>query len=185
MRRTLARMGMRMSVAVTAAVAVWGLADATAADAAPPAGFVETVRLEPAASFVARRPVAVNCATTHEVWLAYAASFGFNGDSVGITIPGNSETALSDAMCRSLQVVNGTRAPHLYALAAAVETLVHESIHMRGERDEGVTDCAAMHEMPRVAVRFFKVKPGRQLRALMANAWQIHAAKPPPYRTVC
>jgi hypothetical protein len=174
-----------MRAAVTVAVVVCGLAAATPGAAAPPAGFVETVRLEPAASFVARRPVVVNCATTHEVWLAYAASFGFNGDSVGITIPGSSETALSDAMCRSLQVVNRTRAPRLYPLAAAVETLVHESIHMRGERDEGVTDCAAMHEMPRVAVRFFRVRPGRQLRALMANAWQIHAAKPAPYRTVC
>lgn len=71
------------------------------------------------------------------------------------------------------------------ALAAVIAILTHEAIHLRGERDEGVTECAAMHEMPRVAVVYFHVVPGRRLRALMAAAWVGYRDEAPAYRTVC
>jgi hypothetical protein len=32
--------------------------------------------------------------------------------------------------------------------AGFIVTLVHEAIHATGEMDEGVTDCAAMHQAP-------------------------------------
>lgn len=48
-----------------------------------------------------------------------------------------------------------------------------------------MTDCDAMHEVPGVAVRFFKVKTGTQLRAIMADAWIVHRASPAIYQAVC
>jgi hypothetical protein len=77
------------------------------------------------------------------------------------------------------------RAVETYALAAAIETLTHESIHARGEADEGKTDCAAMHEMPGVAVRFFGFKKRAALRGLMAAAWRYHGRADAIYRSVC
>jgi hypothetical protein len=66
-----------------------------------------------------------------------------------------------------------------------LQVAVHESIHARGETDEGVTDCDAAHRVPGVAVRFFKVKPGKQLRALMTLVWKYRATGPASQRTVC
>jgi hypothetical protein len=62
---------------------------------------------------------------------------------------------------------------------------VHESIHQRGVADEAATECEAMHEMPRVAVKFFHVKAGKQLRSLMALAWESHKATPDAYQAIC
>ena len=42
-----------------------------------------------------------------------------------------------------------------------------------------------MREMSGVAVRFFGVMPGKQLRALMAQAWKSHRAAPLYFQTVC
>jgi hypothetical protein len=63
--------------------------------------------------------------------------------------------------------------------------LTHEAIHLRGETDDGVTDCAAMHEMAGVAARFFHAPAGKGLRALMAAAWSWHRKAPAEYTTVC
>jgi ubiquinone/menaquinone biosynthesis C-methylase UbiE len=45
--------------------------------------------------------------------------------------------------------------------------------------------AAAMHEMPGVAVRFFGVTTGKELRALMAQAWKVHRSGPLYFQTVC
>jgi hypothetical protein len=146
--------------------------------------FKPSPRLAPAASFVAGKPVVVLCAASDADWTKYLHGLGAT-DANGATVPGSSETRLSAIVCRYLAWRLGGKTPSLFPLAAAVETLTHESIHARGEVDEGKTDCAAMHEMVAVSRRFFGVTSRKTLRSLMAFAWQFHARQSPPYKTVC
>lgn len=145
--------------------------------AATPAGFYKSVVLAPAASFVAGKPITVYCANSAYDWQQYGATT----HEFGLAVPGSSEIKLAPDVCRYLRatIVNPN------GFGSSLLVLVHESIHARGEKDEGVTDCAAVHEMPRVAVKFFRVKAGKQLRDVMANAWNYRGRETAPYRTVC
>jgi hypothetical protein len=167
---------MKLFVIASAVIALAGAAVARA-DTQVPAGFYNSVRLAPAAAFVAGKPVTVLCAKTASDWQQQ----GGRADSYGLTFPGDNVVKLAPAVCRFLRatVVNPD------GFGASLLVLVHESIHARGESDEGVTDCDAVHEMPRVAVKFFGVKAGKQLRAVMYNAWNLRGREPPQYRTVC
>lgn len=161
---------------IAAAVLALG-AQAGSADTQVPTGFYNSVRLAPAAAFVAGKPVTVLCAKTAFDWQQQ----GGRDDSYGLTFPGENVVKLAPSVCRYLRAApinpNG--------FGASLLVLVHESIHARGSVDEGVTDCAAVHEMPRVAVKFFHVKAGKQLRAIMDNAWNLRDREPAQYRTVC
>jgi hypothetical protein len=152
-------------------------------------GFHEAKSLEPAASFVARKPAIVWCANSDASWHAYASSRFGAYDSHGAATPSGQEIWLDAIVCDNLtrlqRLVGPIPAKDETSIAGSIEVLTHESIHLRGERDEGVTDCAAMHEMPRVAVTFFRVTAGKRLRALMAAAWPWHRLSPPQYQTVC
>ena len=165
---------------------------ASAAVAAPtaapaPAGFVEARALEPAASDVAGKPATVWCAVNESAWKAETRSRGLFGDPYGFAKPDGSEFSLNPKICTVLtRAVSGAVGAVDYpSLAPGIQTLTHESIHLHGVHDEGQTDCEAIHEMPRIAVRYFHVKPGTQLRALMKAAWAWHRAQPPTYRSVC
>lgn len=158
------------------------VAAATAQAGTP--GFTRDRSLEPAASFVAHKPVKVWCATTAAAWRVLAPSPAEHGAA----LPGGGEMFLDNQTCKPLETaLHKSGAIYQPTLAGMIEVLTHESIHLRGERDEGVTDCAAMHEMPDVAVRYFSVVPGAQLRRLMAAAWAWHRQGPAtsPYRAVC
>jgi hypothetical protein len=152
-----------------------------------PPGFHEAKALEPAASYVAGKPVTVLCANTfRDWWKATSEQFGSGNYANGYTTPGASVIYLSAGFTCSLPTSAAAgKKVNVEAMATHVVTLVHEAIHARGEADEGVTECAAMHETPRVAVKFFHVKAGKQLRALMAAAWAVHNKKPTAYRAVC
>lgn len=157
-----------------------------AAPTAAAGGFYEAKVLEPTASYVAKKPIAVWCATSTEAWKAYEiATYGVPGTEHGSTPFGGSAIYLDTEECPPLRQFLRAMSVYVPTLAATIEILTHESIHARGVRDEGVTDCDAMHEMPGVAVRFFRVKPGAQLRALMAAAWTVHRAEPPQYLAIC
>lgn len=159
----------------------------SAAVLAAPPGFYEARVLEPAASYVAQKPVRVYCAPTDLDLREYASSaYGVPPDfELGFAVVGSGTIYLGQSVCWPLRDHLARRHVATSEFAAALLTLVHESIHARGSRDEGVTECDALHEMPRVAVRFFKVKPGRQLRALMAEAWASYDGMQPEYQTVC
>jgi hypothetical protein len=176
---------MRSTLATAAAVLLLAPA-ASAASAAPPAGFREAVKLEPAASFVAGKPVQVACAKGGLEWVQFIRPLYGNVNPGGATAPGSTLIHLSPTVCRYLeaQLRKPTKKPG-EAFAGSLLTIVHEAIHARGERDEGTTDCAAVHESPRVAVRYFHVRSGRQLRGMMALMWQYRAESPPDLRTVC
>lgn len=140
-------------------------------------GFHSSPRLALAASFVAGKPVTVMCANTQYDWQQY----GGTSNEFGLATPGDNVIKLAPDVCRFLLAKIVT--PNGFGSSLLV--LTHEAIHARGESDEGVTDCAAVHEMPRVAVKFFRVKAGKQLRAVMANAWYYRKGEPPTYRTGC
>jgi hypothetical protein len=168
---------------LVAVVAV--LVFAPAALAAAP-GFTESPRLDPAASFVAGKAAPVFCADDFSVWLEAKRTQGFGSGNV-VAYTDTSGIYLSPDICSLLhRMAAGTVTEPVRVQAVAVETLVHESIHWRtGSRDEGMVDCAAMHETPRAATRFFHVKAGKQLRAFMASAWAYHRVKPAAYQSVC
>lgn len=140
-------------------------------------GFHSSPKLAPAASFVAKKPITVLCANTLADWQHY----GRTSQEFGAAIPGDNVIKLAPSVCKFLVA----KIIDYDGFGASLLVLVHESIHARGESDEGITDCAAVHEMPRVAVKYFKVKPGKYLRGVMANAWNYRYREAPPYRTVC
>lgn len=188
MLRLTRRRGTLTSVKSFAVVAVvaFVLVSATTAGAAAPAGFSSSPRLAPAASFVAGKPVAVYCANTEYDWKQFLETTGRTGsDANGSAVPGSSEVKLSPSLCTNLRLQLAGKTVRNVALGPSILALVHESIHDRGEANEGATDCAAVHEMARVAVKFFHVKAGKQLRAVMAATWTYRAGESAPYRTVC
>lgn len=169
---------------VLVAVVVLAAAFTAAAQADPPAGFYESRLLEPAASFVAGKPVKVWCATSQYDWLRFLTATG-RTEANGSAVPGSAELKLSPVVCQNLRLKLARKAVRAAVLGPSLLTLVHESIHDRGTVDEGQTDCNAVHEMPRVAVKFFNVKSGKDLRTVMAATWAYRAKSPAAYRTVC
>lgn len=165
-------------------VAVAAAAFTAAAQAAPPAGFYESFKLEPAASFVAGKPVKVWCATSQYDWLQFLKATG-RTEANGSAIPGSSELKLSPVVCQNLRLKLARKSVRVSALGPSLLTIVHEAIHDRGSVEEGQTDCSAVHEMPKVAVKFFAVKSGKDLRAVMAATWTYRAGSPAAYRSVC
>jgi hypothetical protein len=153
-----------------------------------PPGFREAPKLEAAAAFVAGKPAHVFCANTFSDWAqAVADAYGPGVNVNAYSTIGGSETYLPAGFVCALPIaaVAGQKVDLSGPLAGYLLTLVHEAIHQRGVADEGQTECAAMHELPRVAVRFFHVKAGKQLRALMAQAWAAHRRKSAAYQSVC
>lgn len=150
-------------------------------------GFHEAPTLEPAASYVAGKPAHVYCADSFESWGAsLKQTFGAGVYPTAYTWAGSDASYIGPGTDCPLPIAAAAgRKVDLTLLAGKILQLVHESIHQRGETDEGKTECAAIHEMPAVAVRFFHVKAGKQLRTLMAAAWAAHRKTPPAFQAVC
>lgn len=173
-----------MLAAVVAGAGWFAVGSAPAKVVGAHSAFYEARVLEPAASFVAHKPVRVWCAASSGAWAEFATGKAA-AVTHGLTVPGSAVTHLDQVVCVNLRARALGLIPASPNLGASIEVLTHESIHMRGEHDEGVTDCAAVHEMARVAVVYFKVRAGKQLRALMAAAWAWRDELASPYRTVC
>jgi hypothetical protein len=67
--------------------------------------------------------------------------------------------------------------------ASALQTFIHESMHLRGDKDEGRVECAAIRAFRSVA-RSLSVPPKRVAR-LWTFAWAEHLRLPAEYRSVC
>lgn len=172
---------MRLLIGAVLAAAVVGTAKADT-------GYTRAYVLEPVVQFVAGKPGAVLCATSDAQWNAEKASRGLAGTNAwGFTDLPTGTIYLYPNGCRILRAeIKGQKITAPLTLKAGfAETLVHESIHVSGIVNEGVTECTAMHHLPAVLVKFFHVKPGAQLRAYMAAAWSVHYTDPPEYQTVC
>lgn len=151
---------------------------ATAALAVLP-GFTEAPRLEPAASFVAGKHVAVYCGDTSTL---------SDDEPMGMADVAGSRIFLHDSfVCVPLLYLRVKAAdigPEDFG--RALHTLVHESLHVRGVTDESATDCAALRQDASAGILFFGLR-GRRLflRDMMRAAWQAHRETPPQYRTLC
>jgi hypothetical protein len=150
-------------------------------------GFHEAKQLEPAASYVARKPIVVTCADSADTWRAFLdANYPPGTKANGSTQPGSSVIQLAPAACPALGgQLSHPRADPAYAFAASLQILVHESLHAAGMTDEAETDCSAVHRVPGIATRFFHVKAGKHLRALMTLVWAYRATGPETQRSVC
>src|SRR4051812_46498439 len=110
---------------------------------AAPVGFREAPKLEPAASYVAGKPVQVLCAVDQAAWDAYlAAQYGAGTSNIGgATVVGSSLVSVDPKVCRYLEGnIRKPASQPLLQLGAAMQILVHESLHARGEADEARTD---------------------------------------------
>lgn len=130
-----------------------------------------SVPLERAASFVATKPVQVECAPL--------------GENAGLTVPGSSLVTLDSVYCVELERWLRGKPVSLMRLAIDIDTLVHESIHARGEVDEGKTDCEAYHRAPAIAARFFGIRAYVHQVQLVRNLNAARASFDEAYRTIC
>lgn len=92
------------------------------------------------ASRIAGRPVAVRCDDSY-------AFTGVGSDAAGVAFIPRALAYLEPAVCRSLYRV--TFEHHIGArddAAFAITVLAHEATHLRGVRNEAVTECYALQE---------------------------------------
>lgn len=156
------------------------------AHADAPAGFREATSLEPAASFVAGKPVAVYCAASAPAFADAVIALNAPLAELGAFASVGGESAyLAPRACGPLTAVLHRRPAEPFDVADAMLALVHEATHLRGSADESETDCAALRLLPAVASRFFGFKTWRSRHDLMADAWNAHNAKPRAYTTAC
>lgn len=147
-----------------------------------PPGFREAPQFEPAASFVAAKPVHVYCALTAAV---INATVGANASDVQGATPviGGNVIYLSPLTCAFLNAWrNGKKPKNLYGVAGSLQTLAHESEHAKGIPDETDADCASLKWMVPMTRKFFPLRKRITMHNLMAIAWEMHYAKAPEYR---
>jgi hypothetical protein len=155
----------------------------TAAATAAPNGFRETSRLQPIAAAVSPGAV-VYCSMNATSWAAdVEARFpalpwqridGYRHDA---------EARLAPWICRGLEGwLRGKNVPTLKNLAVYTLTFTHELMHIRGIKDEGDADCAALRAMPTMLRARFGIKRAVTLRTIMRHAWDEHYGKPPAYQ---
>lgn len=149
------------------------LLGAAASAGAAPSGFQQSARLAPAATYVAGKPVAVYCAPTQA---AINATVSADATSVLGATPtiGGSDIYLAPTVCAYLNAwLNGKKVANLYGVAAAMETLAHESELARGVDDETTATCLGLRAMPRMVTTFFPLKKRESLHDLMSDAYRF------------
>lgn len=107
--------------------------------------------LDSIASQVAGKPVSIHCETNNQDWDAMVGvNFpGRRGDQInGYAVPGSTVAFISPRACLPLQQALRTnyRDAGLVFLTIGLHVLIHEAVHLRGVRNEGETDCAALAE---------------------------------------
>jgi hypothetical protein len=146
-------------------------------------------RLGEVAGVVARRPVQVRCEDfSMGTSIEPGGVVEFNGKQ-----PADFTRIRPDVCTRLLQFM---RAPHgayacvasrscdasVAASAEALTVLAHESMHMRGVRNEAATQCYAMQAVPQVARAFGA--SAEDARALAAMEYALdYPHMPPTYRS--
>jgi hypothetical protein len=109
-------------------------------------------RLDVIATAVAGHPVTVLCAQTATDWSKTEALALLTNDADGFTFIGRSNIIyLSPRVCDTLEMIENGLPPSQIGpvwLALAVKTILHESTHQLGVRDEHQADCQAIAIMP-------------------------------------
>jgi hypothetical protein len=95
-------------------------------------------RISAEASVVAGKPVRVGCDTSGR-WV------GAVQHADGVAIVGGDRAYLTPQLCYALhRLAADGEVPSFSETARAIAVLAHEAWHLRGERDEGVTECYAV-----------------------------------------
>ena len=152
-----------------------------------PAGFTENATLNARAAWVAGKPVHVYCAQDDAAWQAYVATLPV----APIAIPhgytpqfGGDAAYLGPDVCNVIDTRLNKQAVDLVTLGAVLDILAVESLHMKGERDDGQTACDALHIVGRFAIakwgfRNHTFALGQMLRGARAYL----ASQPTQYHT--
>lgn len=150
----------------------------------PPDGFAHRPKLSAPASDVAGKPVAVYCARTETVWGDFLAANGNSPNAAGVANIQAGVTYMAPSVCSILlrRLYETRKTPKrkritLFELSLNMFTLVHESAHLRGIRDEIAADCYAMSQIERVARRYFRV--------LNVGMFMLYARRSMSYATSC
>jgi len=179
---------MRFTALLTPLLAAFVVVLPASALGVPP-GFVSRPALATRAAYIAGKPVTVYCPTSQAAWDAFLTAHNDTAmvDVNGLTLTvGSSETYLSPDVCATLLGRINGKAVILDALGASVDVIAHESIHMRGESDEGVTECDAIRSVPDFLVKRWGFRKGSPAyRQTLYGARSFHARLPSQYRTTC
>lgn len=156
--------------------------------AAPPAGFYELTVLSQRAAWIAKKPVQAFCATDATVWAQWLAANNDNVSEVEGATPtiGGNVTYVASDVCDVIRARLRKRTVNLRTLGAALEVVTHESLHMRGETDEGRAECEAIRTLPAYLVAKWGFrKNSYAYRQVMYGALDYHKRTPPAYRAIC
>lgn len=133
----------------------------SASAAAAPDGFRESARLTPVLRALSVPDATVYCALTVVGWrdslkvthptLEWSAIQGY-------AIASEPATYLAPWVCQPLEQWKRGRAVPLDKLGAALLTLTHESVHLRGVHDEKIAECTALRELRGVARTHFGIR---------------------------
>lgn len=162
------------AVVVVVVVLVLVLAGAASAEAVPPR---ESFRLEPVASWLAGKPVAVYC----------GGVYVGNGVEADGSVPavGADSMNVTVAICRHLEGWFHGRTPLAGDFADGLLTIAHEAMHLRGIANEHDADCAALPKIPTMLRVFFHMRNVFRRTELAQDAQVLHDAMPPAYSAAC
>jgi hypothetical protein len=115
-------------------------------------------KLTHASSEIAGKAVTVWCESDDAAWTALLGEFHVESindrEPWGFALIQSSAAYLSPNVCLTLRAVMESGAPSDWRvhLSWALHAFLHESIHLRGIRDEGITDCIALSLHRRYAI---------------------------------
>lgn len=139
---------------------------------------IEERRLARVASELAGRHVSVHCQDGAEAFVDAGSELGwvrFSAD--GVPEP---RTLIKRAQCLDLKSYLAHRADPSWDEMVAVHVLTHESMHMRGERNEAVAECEALQRDALTAARLGATPA--QAHALAVRYWQqVYPRMPEDY----
>jgi hypothetical protein len=116
------------------------------------------------AALVAGQPITVSC------------DIPDSSPTYGYTIPHSGGIHLHGSYCAA---VDG--APDAPAFGAAVETLVHESAHAAGARQESCAQWWVYTLYPAILQRFWGIAPGSALEQQISTEIDVQARRLPPW----
>jgi hypothetical protein len=148
----------------------WGDLDAEARSAAE-------ARISAEASRVAGKQVRVTCDTSGRF-------VGAVQHADGIAVVGGDRAYLTPELCYALhRLAADGDVPSFSQTARAIAVLAHEAWHLRGERDEGVTECYALQSGVLVGRRLgLDEDTARRMMRSQLVANQLHRLESEEYR---
>lgn len=142
---------------------------------------VATPKMNAVATWSAGKTVTAWCESEASAWSAITSARGVNPSVAGFTVFAEPVVYLSPQVCTNLNYpLTDPR------LGVGLDTLLHESAHQRGFRDEALTECAARVLIYSALREFYGVpffSPTMRLQVNAALAYSL--ALPAVYQHGC